>query len=68
MSRIQTVASYLEEGFCILKDDAGEFLMFKEQDKLVPLDEEDGEILFDDAMPYFPLSSQVGYSRPALLR
>jgi len=39
MAHIQTVASYPDEGFAILSDYEGEFLMFKEQEDLVPLRE-----------------------------
>ena len=37
MSRIQVIASYPEEGFEVLEDDAGKFLVLKEQEDIVPI-------------------------------
>jgi hypothetical protein len=42
---IQEVAVYPDEGFAVMKDDEGAFLMFKDTDEIVPLTEvEHGKI------------------------
>ena len=38
MSVIKPVAEYPQEGFAVLEDDKGKFLVFKDQEKILPID------------------------------
>ena len=37
MSQVETVAVYPEEGFAVLEDNSGKFLMFEKTDEIVDL-------------------------------
>lgn len=42
VSQIETVAVYPEDGFAVLEDNSGKFLMFKDSDDIIDL----GEVVF----------------------
>lgn len=39
MSSIECVAEYIEDGFAILEDEHGKFLMFEDSDKLIDIED-----------------------------
>lgn len=51
MAGVHTVASYPEQGFAILEDDKGKFLMFEDLETLVPILDDTFVILHDLAEP-----------------
>lgn len=44
MTDTRTLASFPEHGFAIMEDDEGKFLMFKEQQELIPIHDKAFEV------------------------